>query len=614
MSSGCGDVLSLADLQTAKKHQIFEAEVITGKSGGVAGGSDIDYATNQVTGQTQKTLPAVLRDAGFSPVSWDFSTGGTLTVNDRDKVVYDPVSKTWYSYAGTLPVTVPAGFNPVGNADWKPQTDPDLRSDLSNTSDVQLGDALVGVKQPYIGAIATTQHAKNASVINVADFGAKGDFSSDDTAAIQAALTAAAGFSDRGAVVVMNAGVFNISAGLTIPEYVALVGAGRWSTVIRCTASGAIVDPIVNMPNQASAISGVSVVYATQQPQGTCIRTEGARNTLTDFSAQSGGVGVQWWGGSAVKLTNFDIFDCSNVGLQLGKEASGFINDIIARDFFIISGDSSNFSLGAIRAVGRLEAVMLSDFDCIGSKYPFISDPGTTEGLRFSNFTNGFFDGGILPCRFIGVNHTTFTDCWFSQRNAGADFDNCHSLTMSGVRVYNCTYQGFVIKNSHHIQIQGDFANNNIAGAADTDDIYIDTSNNITITNITGYEAGSTRNLVFIGTGCSAITLKDIRATPRASGNVNQFAANNGTTLDNITGFVSWNRGTGTLPAGATSTVVSHGLGYPPFIQNITLTPNGASATPLYVSEVTSTTFTVRTQTANPGGTPFSWFADIRRI
>ena len=140
MSSGCGDVLSLADLQTAKKHQIFEAEVITGKSGGVAGGVDIDYATNPVTGQTQKTLPAVLRDAGFSPVSWDFPTGGTLTVNDRDKVVYDPVSKTWYSYAGTLPVTVPAGFNPVGNADWKPQTDPDLRNDLAGPN----GIALIG--------------------------------------------------------------------------------------------------------------------------------------------------------------------------------------------------------------------------------------------------------------------------------------------------------------------------------------------------------------------------------------------------------------------------------------------------------------------------------------
>ena len=138
MSSGCGDVLSLADLQTAKKHQIFEAEVITGKSGGVAGGADIDYATNPVTVQAQKTLPAVLRDIGFTPVSWDFSTGGTLTVDDRDKVVYDPVSKTWYSYTGTLPVVVPASFNPVGNADWKPQTDPNLRAELSEDNGVNL--------------------------------------------------------------------------------------------------------------------------------------------------------------------------------------------------------------------------------------------------------------------------------------------------------------------------------------------------------------------------------------------------------------------------------------------------------------------------------------------
>ena len=62
MSSGCGDVLSLEDLKTAKKHQTFEAEVITGKEGGVSGGASITEATNPVTGQVQKTLPAVLSD------------------------------------------------------------------------------------------------------------------------------------------------------------------------------------------------------------------------------------------------------------------------------------------------------------------------------------------------------------------------------------------------------------------------------------------------------------------------------------------------------------------------------------------------------------------------
>lgn len=197
MSSGCGDVLSLADLQTAKKHQIFEAEVITGKSGGVATGADIDYATNAVTGQTQKTLPAVLRDVGFSPVSWDFSTGGTLTANDRDKVVYDPVSKTWYSYTGTLPVVVPASFNPVGNANWKPQTDPDLRNELAALS----GASLVGFNSGYSDSVSLTVMDKLKQEINVDDFGAYGDAylvngspnpsRHDDTSAFQAAIVAA---------------------------------------------------------------------------------------------------------------------------------------------------------------------------------------------------------------------------------------------------------------------------------------------------------------------------------------------------------------------------------------------------------------------------------------
>ncbi|EMS1516077.1 hypothetical protein WKK80_004610, partial [Salmonella enterica] len=109
--------MSLNDLQIAKKHQIFEAEVITGKQGGVAGGADIDYATNQVTGQTQKTLPAVLRDAGFSPASFNFTTGGTLGVNDADKAVLWPKEDggdgNYYAWRGSLPKVIPAASTPL---------------------------------------------------------------------------------------------------------------------------------------------------------------------------------------------------------------------------------------------------------------------------------------------------------------------------------------------------------------------------------------------------------------------------------------------------------------------------------------------------------------------
>ncbi|MEX5433748.1 hypothetical protein WCD93_31480, partial [Klebsiella michiganensis] len=49
-----------------------------------------------------------------------------------------------------------------------------LRASLASDDDGN-GDALVAVKQPYAGAVARTQHQKNAEFISVTDFGAVGD-------------------------------------------------------------------------------------------------------------------------------------------------------------------------------------------------------------------------------------------------------------------------------------------------------------------------------------------------------------------------------------------------------------------------------------------------------
>lgn len=136
MSSGCGDVLTLQDLQTAKKHQVFEAEVITGLSGGVSGGAAIDYATNSATGQTQKTLPAILRDMGFKPAAFNFDTGGTLGVNDNDKAVLYPSEGQYYVWHGALPKVIPASSSPastggVSSTAWVPWGDMFLREDMA---------------------------------------------------------------------------------------------------------------------------------------------------------------------------------------------------------------------------------------------------------------------------------------------------------------------------------------------------------------------------------------------------------------------------------------------------------------------------------------------------
>lgn len=176
----CGDVLSLEDLQTAKKHQIFEAEVITGKAGGVAGGAAIDYATNQVTGQLQKTMPAILRDIGFEPASFDFTSGGTLTTSDRNKAVLWPIASggdgDWYYWEGALPKVIPAASTPastggVAAGAWRPVGDLTLREELA----APVGSAMIGFQQDDIGAVPREAQSKMRERASLYDFGAIGD-------------------------------------------------------------------------------------------------------------------------------------------------------------------------------------------------------------------------------------------------------------------------------------------------------------------------------------------------------------------------------------------------------------------------------------------------------
>lgn len=183
MATGCGDVVSLEDLKTAKLHQVFEAEVITGLSGGVPGGSNIDYATNLVTGQVQKTMPAILRDLGFSPASFDFTTGGTLSSNDRGKAVLWTIASggdgDWYYWEGALPKVIPAASTPastggVADGAWRPVGDITLRSQFSNVNGATLYPSL------HMSRWRDTGDARG--------FGIVGNGTTDDTAAINAAI------------------------------------------------------------------------------------------------------------------------------------------------------------------------------------------------------------------------------------------------------------------------------------------------------------------------------------------------------------------------------------------------------------------------------------------
>lgn len=103
------ELLSVADLEAAKKQDTFHSEVITGKAGGVAGGADIDFSTNTVTGQVQKTFPKIINDLDWSPVGL-FADGVTFTKITDFAIDGDG---TQWIYIGAYPFIATAGTVPT---------------------------------------------------------------------------------------------------------------------------------------------------------------------------------------------------------------------------------------------------------------------------------------------------------------------------------------------------------------------------------------------------------------------------------------------------------------------------------------------------------------------
>ena len=171
---------------------------------------------------------------------------------------------------------------------------------LANTTDPTLGDALVGFRQSnsagnLTGAVGRTVHQKLQESISVKDFGAVGDGVADDTAAIQAAVTAA------------NGGTVYIPAGTYIT-----------SATITCSVIGASI---------VGDSAGVSIISATHT-NGAVIRfTRRFSNLRTIALTASGaraaatntlGFGVQFESEDVPDSTTIRMQDCvcDNVSIQ----------------------------------------------------------------------------------------------------------------------------------------------------------------------------------------------------------------------------------------------------------------------------------------------------------
>lgn len=171
------ELLNAQDLITAKKHDTFHSEVVTGKAGGVSTGANIDYATNAVTGQVQKTLPKILDDLGWSYVG-SFADGETFT-SYADYMIYlgvayKPLTTTTLPYSPTGATPDPAFVGPFNINDHNSLTN---RDDVGShpASAISMGNGnsveneVKEVEERLLGVGAKIYRGSNGKYLQVGD-------------------------------------------------------------------------------------------------------------------------------------------------------------------------------------------------------------------------------------------------------------------------------------------------------------------------------------------------------------------------------------------------------------------------------------------------------------
>jgi hypothetical protein len=170
--------------------------------------------------------------AGTTSPQTTYTTNSGVTANSNP-IVLNSAGRVPSS--GEIWLTVGASYKFV----LKDSSDV-LIATYDNISNLFNTDSFLVSYQPAgAGAVATTVQAKLRQNVSVKDFGAVGNNVVDDTAAIQLALTAAAGKS-----VYIPAGTYKTSSALTIPSQTVVYGDGPGS-VISCTNS-AVSQFIIN--------------------------------------------------------------------------------------------------------------------------------------------------------------------------------------------------------------------------------------------------------------------------------------------------------------------------------------------------------------------------------
>jgi hypothetical protein len=433
-------------------------------------------------------------------------------------------------------------------------------------------------------------------IINVkkAPYGARGNGSTDDTAAIQAALNAVP---VGGGIVYLPPGRYKITASLVIQaDNTLLMGVGAGNRY------GATQDGYGSRIEADSTLTGVPMIKVQRSALDRTIYGVKIRDVTIDGRGFGSGVEGIHWEVVRGELENVSVHNCTGYGLNVvGYLSPGnwqaTDNRFIGCDFsYNLTGATFgtnaiyNKFIGCVFSNNTQDGISISQvgLQCDGcdfysnARYGLSFDGGgSRSNITGSKFRINGQHGVNLDTTNGSLSDISFTGCTFATNGISAtnSYSNVFHAGPSGNALSRVTYVG-----NNFLYVSGDSANKPKYGL--------------------DFSTTATQFAVVEGNTFGPASHWGTAAHHDAASSTNPPMTRN-----NV-GWVTEANGTATVAAGTTSIAVTHGLSVTPALKDIHVTPNNSmnAATKFWVSGPTSTQFTINVD-QSPGASSTATFA-----
>lgn len=276
-------------------------------------------------------------------------------------------------------------------------------------------------------APALRNYVRLNDYINVKDYGAIGNGTTDDTAAIQAAINAAPA---GGATVFFPRGTYRVTASGAAPafeisgNYITLLGEGPGATMLTPTST---TNDLFLFAGQFYRISNLGVTPPTSCTNGVIFNFEQGNCWMDHVYVRGGWDIVQYQGGVTTFISDCAFYEtkCNGVAYLPAFAGWGFISSLN------MANSTGNSGCGILVQGGdtfEITNVQITGFNCGVSLHP-----PTSTLLKNLLFTNVTADG---------INLTDSDDMWqFDGRQVGANLARIRMVNCWGGSGFRCGMQ-----------------------------------------------------------------------------------------------------------------------------------------------------------------------------